>query len=79
MWSAAVGILRVVIRLDASSTSWVGIAYGWYSIIGRESLRPRIGPEITVERAVLLHDDDHVFDFVNAGFLWFSGLRESWM
>src|SRR5215475_14404463 len=69
MRSAAVGILRIVIRLDACSASGVGIAYGWYSILRGESLRTGIGPEIAVERAILLHDDDHVFDFVNAGFL----------
>jgi hypothetical protein len=35
------------------------------TVLHRDPVRTRIGPEIGVERAVLLHDDHHVLDLVN--------------
>jgi hypothetical protein len=33
----------------------------------RDAVRARVRPEVRVERAVFLHDNDHVLDLVDAG------------
>jgi hypothetical protein len=44
----------------------IGRADGWYAIFHREAIGARIGAEVAVERAILLHDDHDMLDLVNA-------------
>jgi hypothetical protein len=62
MWSAVVQIRRVVVGGHAAAVDRVRHAdAGWDPVGSRE------GPEVAVERAVLLHDDHDVPDLVDSG------------
>jgi len=54
-----------VIGFDTLFGFWVWYADGWNAILHWNSIRPRIGTEIRIERAILLHNDNDVLDFVN--------------
>src|SRR5215813_6456425 len=54
------------VRLDAGARHRVRDAHGGHAMVHRDPGRARVGPEVGVERPVLLHDHDHVLDLVNA-------------
>jgi hypothetical protein len=60
---------RIVKRLDtlATALSWVQHTYGGDTVGHGDSVGAGEGAEVAVERSIFLHDDDHVFDLVDAG------------
>src|SRR5207302_7952462 len=66
--AAGVEVARVVVRPLTVSLDWIGDA-GCELPARRagEAVGARIGPEVRIEGAVLLHDHDHVLDLVDAG------------
>ncbi len=56
----------IVERRDAPADLWVGDAHGRPSVLHGDAIGAGIGPEVRVERPVLLHDHDHVSDRVDA-------------
>jgi hypothetical protein len=63
--AAAVPVARVVVRVDADMRARVGHADREAAVAPRQPVGSRVRPEIGVERAVLLHDHDHVADLVD--------------
>ena len=63
---AAVDVGRVVVRRLAPPVG-IGHADRRHAVLHRDAVGARIGPEVTVEGAVLLFDDDDVLDLVDAG------------
>ena len=68
MWSAAIDRARVVVGPHAGSTIGVrdtdlGLAVRLHG----DAVGPGVGPEVVVEGAVLLHDDDDVLDLPEPG------------
>jgi hypothetical protein len=63
--AAAVPVARVVVRIDADVRARIGHAHGEAAVSARQTVGSRVRPEIGVERAVLLHDHDHVADLVD--------------
>jgi hypothetical protein len=49
-----------VIRPDASTEDRIGSAHGGVSVAHGDPIGPRIGPEVVIERTVLLDDEDEV-------------------
>ena len=60
-----VDAVRVAERLHALADA-VRYAHGRHAVLHRDPVCVRIGAEEGVERAVLLHDHDHVLDHVDA-------------
>ena len=60
-----VHVAGVVIWCDALAQCWVGNTDCGLTVLHRITLRPRVGPEVAVERPVLLHDDHNVLDLVD--------------
>jgi hypothetical protein len=54
-------VIWVVKRLHAPALDWVRTTGS-----GRYAVGARICPEVGVKRTVLLHDDDHMLDVVDA-------------
>ncbi len=65
--SAAVHIMGVVVGVDTLAGEGIRRADGKDAVGIRQPVRTGIPPEIGVEGPVLLHDDDHVLDLVDAG------------
>ena len=63
--SAEVDQSTVVVRIVARVCLRVRHAHRKVAIVGRDPVGTRIGAEIRVKRAVLLHDHDDVLDLVN--------------
>ena len=63
--AAAVPVAWIVEGLPADPGPRVRHADGRLAVPHRDTPRARIGPEVAVERAVLLHDDHHVADLVD--------------
>ncbi len=66
MGPTPIGIIRIVIRTHTLSCPRIGIADSEGSILRRQSICPWESAEVTVERTVFLHNDDHMLDFVNS-------------
>ena len=62
--SAGVNIFRIVIGFDTLLGGGVIRANSWYAILHGDTVRTRIGAKVCIERTVLLHDDNDVFDLV---------------
>ena len=56
----------VMERANASAQLRIGHAHGGMTVAHGDPVGARIGAEVGVKRAVLLHHDDHVPDLVNA-------------
>ena len=65
MRAAAIDVGGVVVRPGASAAG-VRHTDGWHTRVHGEAVGPRKGTEVAVEGPVLLHDDDHVLDLVDA-------------
>jgi hypothetical protein len=65
--AAVVPVTRVVERTVAPRRQRVPAADGRAAVSHRDAVRARVGPEVGVERPVLLHDHDDVPDLVDAG------------
>src|SRR5207245_551807 len=66
--AAGVDLVRVVVGLDALAGLRIGDADGDLPLrVPREAVRAGVGPEVAVERPVLLHDEHDVPDLVDAG------------
>ncbi len=63
--AAAVHVGPVAIRAGAPARR-IRHADRRHPVAHRDAVRPGIGPEVGVERPVLLHHDDHVLDLVDA-------------
>src|ERR1700690_2772511 len=63
MRPASISICRIVIRDDALSGIGVVHTNGELSVFGGNAISARVGAEVGVEGAILLHDDDDMFDF----------------
>jgi|SRR5580692_57316 hypothetical protein len=66
MRAAAIDIVAVVVRFHASARVGVRHAHGEFPVFIRDPFGARVSSKITVKGTVFLHDDDDVFDFVNA-------------
>jgi len=64
--AAAIDVVEVVVGAGAA-TADVRHAHGRHPVPHGDAVSSRIGSEVAVERPVLLHDDDHMLDFVNSG------------
>jgi len=64
--SAAVDVVGVVVGRDALPRQGIRHADGEGAVGDRQPVGARIETEIFVEGPVLLHDDDHVLDLVDA-------------
>ena len=62
--SAIVLVVRIVERLDALFRLWIKHTNGWHAVLHWDTVRTGIGTKVVIERTILLHDDDDVFDFV---------------
>jgi hypothetical protein len=65
MRSARVLVARIVVRTDARLSFDVWNANDRNAIVHRDAVGAAIRPEVTIERAVLLHDDNDVLDLVD--------------
>jgi hypothetical protein len=65
--AAVVPVTRVVERTVAPRRQRVRAADGRAAVSHRDAVRARVGPEVGVERPVLLHDHDDVPDAVDPG------------
>jgi hypothetical protein len=63
--AAAVPVARVVVGIDAVVRAGIGHADGEAAVATRQPVGSRVHREVGVERAVLLHDHDHVADLVD--------------
>jgi hypothetical protein len=63
--TSAVPILGVMVRFNAGSAVWVRNADRRLAVTHWDSIGSRESAEVAVERAVLLHDDNHMPDLVN--------------
>src|SRR5439155_1143919 len=79
MRSAAIGVLQIVVRLEAFSRFGIGIASREHAILDWQSLGAGKSSEVAVEGTILLHDDDNVFYFVNACTVSLSGFGKGWI
>ena len=59
-------VLWVMIRLHALARRGIGNTHGGNTVGHWNAICPRISSEVGVERAIFLHNDDDMFDFVNA-------------
>jgi hypothetical protein len=66
MRATRVDQVNVVEGIDTVSEARIREAGGRSRSLPRDAVRAWEGPEVVVERAVLLHDDDHVLDRVDA-------------
>src|ERR1700674_175629 len=65
VWTASVDIVSIVIGLHAAAASWIVDANRKIAVRPpRQPVAARVRAEVFVVRAVLLHDDDDVFDLV---------------
>jgi hypothetical protein len=62
----AVHLTRIVVRPRAGSTARIGHADGEAAALRRDPVGSGEGPEVRVERPVLLHDHHYVADAVDA-------------
>ena len=65
--AALVPRVRIMERADAAVSEQIGHADRGTAALHREPVGARVGAEVGVERAVLLHDHHHVPDRVDAG------------
>src|ERR1700727_616692 len=65
--TAAIDQRRVVVRAHAAARAHVHRAHGRHAVAARDAVGAREGPEVAVERTVLLHDHDEVLDLVDPG------------
>src|SRR5579875_444685 len=63
--ATAVQILGIIVRLDALSSLWVVDANRRHAVLHRNAVRSWIGAEVGIERAILLHDHNDVFDLMD--------------
>src|SRR5579884_1207621 len=68
MRPAGIYVAGVVVGLNALAGPRVVNANCWHAVLHRYTVGTRKRTEVTVERAVFLHNNDNVFDFVNARF-----------
>jgi len=64
--AAAIAIVAVVVGFDALLILGGGIADDGRAVRHGDAVGAGVGPEVAVERAVLLHDHDDVLDLVDA-------------
>src|SRR5487761_1539423 len=78
MWTTPIGVMRVVIRAHALSRLWIRVADSKGPVFRRQTVRSWKGPEVAIERAIFLHDNNHVADLMNSrgnrGTGWCQGL-----
>src|SRR5439155_24429852 len=65
MRAADVGGIGIVVGRHTPTALGIGHAHRRHSVSHRDAGRAREGPEVAVERAVLLHDHDYVLDGVD--------------
>jgi hypothetical protein len=65
--ASAVHVVDIVEGLVTATPRWVGDTNGGHAVLHRDAVGAGERPEIAVERAVLLHHDDHMADLVDAG------------
>src|SRR4029077_10375899 len=65
--TAAVVVDVVGVRALTPPVLRIGYARGGFAVRHREPVGTRKGPEVAVERSVLLHDHDDMPDLVNSG------------
>ena len=64
MWPPGIDVSRIMVRLDALVGRWIVDAHAWHSILHRNSICAGIGSKVLIKGAVLLHDDNNVFDLL---------------
>src|SRR5581483_1832346 len=66
MWVITISVVSIMIGLGAVAVYWIRHADIKLAALPRNAINSRERTEITIERAILLHDDYHVLDLVNA-------------
>ena len=66
--AAAIDVGGVVVG-PGTRALWVRQAHRRRPVLHGNAVRPWVGAEVVIERPVLLHDDDHVLDLVDARFV----------
>src|SRR5690242_19907494 len=74
MRPATIEVVRIVIWLDTLLRCRVIHANRWNAILHWNTIGSRVGAKVTIEGAVLLHDDNHMLDFADTRLL----LRRLW-
>ncbi len=65
MWRPAVAVQMRDIRLVADARIGAGVANRRNTVAHRNSVGSGKSAEVMIERAILLHDDDHMMDLMN--------------
>jgi hypothetical protein len=66
MRTATVHECGLVERLRADTRNWILRAHGEASMVSRDTVGAGKRAEVRVEGAILLHDEDHVLDVLEA-------------
>ena len=64
MRAAGIHVSGVVVRLHTGIGLWVVDAHRRNPVLHRDTIHPRISTKVRIKRAVLLHNNDDVLDFV---------------
>src|SRR5215469_287376 len=65
MRAASIHVLHIMKMRNALASGRIWHTDREVAAIARNAVSPRIRPEVLIERPVLLHDDNDVFDLVN--------------
>ncbi len=65
VWPSVIEVLCVVIWFDALTCFGIIDAHCGDTVLHGDTIRTGIGSEVGIERAILLHNDDDMLDFVN--------------